>query len=124
MNDELIVAIDPKTHRLAKHRFVLLIIGTIGIALLLVVIAMIMYLTSGAAQVDLSRPGYVSVREQAQKSDDELKTFPATGQIDSKALDEFDVLYKKELDQIKTEVFRPDVLSDETLSIQSNDPAQ
>lgn len=85
---------------------------------------MMMYLTSGAAQVDLSRPGYVSVREQAQKSDDELKTFPATGQIDSKALDEFDVLYKKELDQIKTEVFRPDVLSDETLSIQSNDPAQ
>ncbi len=122
MSEEIIE--DHKANRLAKNRFVLLIAGTITISLVLVFVAMLMYLTSGAAQVDLSRPGYSSVRDQVEKTDDEFKTFPATGPIDSKTLSDFEAQYKKELEQIKTEVFQPSALTDETLSIQPNELSQ
>ena len=50
-----------------EHRFLVMICGVIAIAGVMVWIAMDMYNTSGAAQVDLSRPGFQEVRKQAAR---------------------------------------------------------
>ena len=41
-----------------RHRLALLLVGTVVVALILTVVSMIIYNYSGAAQLDLSRPGY------------------------------------------------------------------
>lgn len=103
-------------HRLIQHRFVVMIAATIAVSLILVVISMALYFNSGAAQVDLSRPGYKTVREQV-KNNGEGETFPAIGEIDKKSLDTFEAMYDETAKQIQTDVFDPAVLSDESLLI-------
>ena len=75
-----------RMYRLAKNRFVILIIASILISLVLVMIALGLYARSGAAQVDLSRPGYSEVRKQVSEDDQEFKAFPGTGPIDKDSL--------------------------------------
>lgn len=75
-----------------RHRFFVLIVGVIIVSFLLVCIALSLYNSSGAAQVDLSRPGYKSIQSEASKGivDD---SFPSTGDLDAAAYAEFDKLY-------------------------------
>jgi hypothetical protein len=103
-------------HRFIQHRFVVMIAATIAVSLVLVIISMALYFNSGAAQVDLSRPGYKAVREQV-KNNGKDETFPAIGEIDKKSLDTFETMYDETAKQIQTDVFDPAVLSDESLSI-------
>ena len=46
-----------------QHRFLVMIGAVVLTALFLVGVALALYASSGAAQLDLSRPGYVSVRD-------------------------------------------------------------
>lgn len=108
-------------NRLQQHRFMLLVGATILVALFLVSVALALYASSGAAQLDLSRPGYVSVREQV-KPTDKSTDFPASGTIDQAAIDRFRVLYDKHAEQVnKVDSFSGDVMSDQTLSIDPED---
>ena len=50
-------------------KFFMMIILSITAACVLVVISMALYSYSGAAQLDLSRPDYQTVRKHAQKTD-------------------------------------------------------
>jgi len=101
----------------AGHRFGLMVAITVAISLFLVAIALALYASSGAAQLDLSRPGYVSVREKASRSDT-LDSFPATGVLDKNALEQFRKLYDQRVQQIgSNESFGGDVMSDASLSI-------
>ena len=49
---------------IARHRLPFAISASVGIALLLTLISMSLYITSGTASLDLSRPGYKQVRDQ------------------------------------------------------------
>jgi hypothetical protein len=103
--------------RWEQHRFMLLVGGTILISLFLVSVSLALYASSGAAQLDLSRPGYQSVREQASRSDT-FDEFPGTGTIDDKAVSQFRTLYDKQAEQAtKVDSFGGNVMSDQTLSI-------
>jgi len=121
MNDELHE--DSRAYRLAKNRFVVMLVGSIGVALLLVTIAMILYTTSGTAQLDLSRPGYTDVRSKIN-SDQGFTTFPSTGEINKEAVDTFEKLYNETAKQATSiNAFEDGVLSDEALRINDNPAA-
>lgn len=101
----------------AKHRFMLLVGATILVSLFLVSVALALYASSGAAQLDLSRPGYVSVRNQAERSDS-FNGFPATGEIDKNAIEQFRKLYTQQAEKAtNVDSFSGAAMSDQTLSI-------
>jgi len=110
-------------NRFSEHRFIILIVGSIIIALLLVAISMSMYLNSPARQLDASRPGFTSVRDKIEKFDD-FKEFSASGAVDKQALDDFKKLYSKQVrDASGYNAFGSEALSDQTLHIDSSEPA-
>lgn len=117
MTEEELLAEKPPLNRWQTHRFMLLIGITIVIALFLVSVALALYASSGAAQLDLSRPGYVSVRDQAARSD-EFDNFPATGNIDKKVLDQFRKSYDKQAERAtNVDSFGGNAMDDQTLSL-------
>lgn len=117
MNHEQLAAEAPKMRYWERHRYILLVGATIAVSFVLVIVAMMLYNSSGAAQLDLSRPGYVSVREQVDSSDKFVR-FPSTGQIDAKSLDSFRALYTKQAQQATAvDSFGGDVMSDKKLSL-------
>ncbi len=100
-----------------KTRLVVFVGGAIVIALIMVFASMVLYLSSGAAQLDLSRPGYTAVRDKVERSDT-FKSFPASGTINTKAIEEFQELYAKQVKNVTTvDVFHPGVLEDDVLGI-------
>lgn len=100
-----------------EHKFLLLVGATIVMALILVGVAMGMYASSGAAQLDLSRPGYQAVVEQADRNET-LSAFPATGEITKENLEQFRKLYDAQSKRvIDYESFGGDPLSDQALGI-------
>lgn len=105
-----------------QHKFLLLVGVTIVTALILVGVAMGMYASSGAAQLDLSRPNYQNVREKANR-DERLTAFPATGKITKESLEQFRELYEPQSKRIiDFESFGGDPLGDQALGIDA--PAQ
>jgi hypothetical protein len=56
---------------------------------------MSLYVTSGASQLDLSRPGYERARTQVDESKED-NTFETNGAISSDIISEFQVLYEKQ----------------------------
>lgn len=84
-----------------SSRFKLAITLTVAIviALLLTFISVSMYIKSGVASLDLSRPGYEQVRDQIRPSTDN-KSFSPNGPVNKAALDEFSKLYQAEIKQL------------------------
>lgn len=122
MNDEPPVIDKVRAFRWREHKFLLLVGATIIMALMLVGVAMGMYASSGAAQLDLSRPNYQEVREQANR-DERLMAFPATGDITKESLEQFRALYEPQAKRvIDFESFGGDPLSEQALGIDA--PAQ
>ncbi len=100
-----------------EHRFLVMIGVVIIIALFLIGVALALYASSGAAQLDLSRPGYQSVREQASKSDG-FNGFSANGEIDKESLEQFQALFSERVKQsVGVESFGGTGMSDDSLSI-------
>lgn len=117
MTQEDLVADGHALSRWAQHRFMVLVGLTILVSLFLVSVALALYASSGAAQLDLSRPGYVSVRKQAVRSDT-FNGYPATGTIDKDALDQFRNLYDKQAKQATSvDSFGGTVMTDQALSL-------
>ena len=118
MNDgEHQVVDEPKLNRWEQHRFLGLVIGSIIVALLLTAVSLKLYASSGAAQLDLSRPGYEQVAEKKTKST-VFEGFPSSGPINEETLKQFQELYKKRADQAtKVDSFGGDVMNDAALSI-------
>lgn len=100
-----------------RHRFGFLIVLAIAAAMFLVAAAMALYNSSGAAQLDLSRPGYAGVRSQAVSSNT-YGGFPATGPIDQASLKQFRSLYDEQIKQVQAvDAFGGSILDDATLGI-------
>lgn len=62
--------------------------GSIAIALLLVVISVAIYVRDGVILLDLSRPSYAPVREKINKTDDS-PAFESSGEIDAGVMKDF-----------------------------------
>lgn len=117
MSEEELVAEAQFMSRWQQHKFMLLVGITIVVAFILVVISLWLYNSSGAAQLDLSRPGYQSVRDKVNH-DKTFAGFSSSGPIDRSALDEFRRMYDEQLKEATTvESFGGDVMSDESLGI-------
>ncbi len=98
-----------------KHRFSLLLILTVLIALALTVISMIAYNVSGTAQLDLSRPGYRSVSDKVDKTDS-ITEYSAFGTVDKDSINEFTKLYDTQASKAKAvDAFNGDPLNPEVL---------
>lgn len=101
----------------SHHRFIVLIIGSIIIAFMFLAVSLAMYASTGTAQLDLSRPGYQSVRDQAKINKD-FTTFSGSGPVNDSVLEEFEKGYKKQANQITAvDAFGSEVLSDQALGI-------
>lgn len=98
-----------------RHRLSLLLIITVAIAITLTIISVAIYNSSGAAQLDLSRPGYRSVSSKVEKTDD-IDTYSATGQVNKDTIEQFMKLYDaqaskaKAIDAFNGDPLNPDVL--------------
>lgn len=117
MSEEDLMPDGRKLGRYEQHKFLLLVAITIVISLFLVAVSLALYASSGTAQLDLSRPGYQAVREQAVRSD-ALEKFPSTGPITQDTVDEFSKLYDEQAKKAtNVNSFGGDVISDKALSI-------
>lgn len=100
-----------------RHQLLVFISVSIVIALLLVLVSMALYVSSGAAQLDLSRPGYQSVQDKLDQTDT-FESFPSAGPVTSKTVDEFLKLYDKQVRPVDNiEVFSPNALDEQALGI-------
>ena len=98
-----------------QHRFMLLVGGTIVVALILVTISLVIYNVSGSAQLDLSRPGYQSVSDKVDPSD-EIIEYNASGPVNKTTVNEFTTLYDAQAAKAKaTNAFNGDPLNPEVL---------
>ena len=100
----------------AAHRFLLLVLGTIVISIALVCVSLVIYTTSGAIQLDLSRPGYQSVSGQVIR-EDPVDGYSASGPVTTETVNEFTTLFATEAEKAKAvDAFNGDPLNPEVLS--------
>ena len=98
-----------------RHRLSLLLILTVIIALVMTVVSVIIYNSTGAAQLDLSRPGYRSVSDKVEKTD-EIDTYSASGAVNKDTIQEFMKLYDAQASKAKAvDAFNGDPLNPEVL---------
>lgn len=102
-----------------RHQFITIVASAILISLFLVYVALSLYRSSGALQLDLSRPGYDNARKEASKDKQIFKGFSSEGEINQKSLDEFSEMYRqKGIEALSVDAFSGTALSDETLMLQ------
>lgn len=117
MSDEHQGELPSQLSRWQEHRFLLMIGLAVLIALFLVGVGLALYATSGTAQLDLSRPGYQSVRQQVTQPDG-FTGFSGSGPLTKDTLNEFQAMYDEKANQIiSVDSFSGEVMSDESLGI-------
>ena len=100
-----------------QHRIFYAITLALLVAMLLTAISMALYVSSGASRLDLSRPGYESLREEVQQGGDE-STFSSTGPINSSVADDFQQRFDKHRDTLsKLGNYGSNALDDQQLQI-------
>lgn len=98
-----------------RHRLSLLLIITVIVAITMTSISVAIYNSSGAAQLDLSRPGYLSVSDKVQTNDD-INTYSASGAVNKETIEEFIKLYDTQVSKaMKVDAFNGDPLNPEVL---------
>lgn len=73
---------------LRTHQFVAFIILVLVITVIITLVGMSIYVSSGTMKIDLSRPGYEKVRNEVQQSSAQ-KSFASSGSLDSAAIKQF-----------------------------------
>lgn len=105
---------------LMRHRLAGLLIISVLIAVGLTVVSMVIYSTSGAAQLDLSRPGYRSVSSQVEKAD-ATERFDASGEVSESVINGFMGQYQEQASSVKAiDAFNGDPLNPELLEFGAN----
>lgn len=107
-----------------KHRLTLLLIITVIIAITLTVVSMTIYNVSGAAQLDLSRPGYKSVSDKVDVSD-KITEYSSFGSVNKDSINEFTKLYDEQATKAKAvDAFNGDPLNPEILEFGTNNVSE
>jgi hypothetical protein len=110
-----VVSTDEELSFWDQHRFMLLIAGTIVVAIILVIISVVIYNVSGSAQLDLSRPGLQTVSDKVDK-EDPIDEYSASGPVNKTTVDEFTKLYDTQAAKAKAvDAFNGDPLNPEVL---------
>jgi len=79
---------------------------------------MALYTSSGAAQLDLSRPGYSAVTSQAVKNDNDFENYANYGDLDKNSINEFRALYSRQSTKAKAvDAFSGDPLDPNALEL-------
>ena len=100
-----------------RRQIVLFISGSVLIAFCLVLVSMALYVSSGAAQLDLSRPGFKSVQGQVDRTDN-FESFPATGSVTTTVVEQFQKPFQRQVKPVdNVDAFSPAALDDQALSI-------
>ena len=101
------------------HQYFSMIVLVILVSLFLVYVALSLYQSSGTLQLDLSRPGYDSARQEAIKDNEVFKGYSGDGPINKDSLAEFETLYKQKAAEalINIDAFSGDALSDGALAL-------
>lgn len=86
-------------HFLKEYRLAASILGAILIVLILSALSIALYIRDGTARLDLSRPGYESVRGQIEK-DTSFPEFSANGPVDAKSIKQFQKLYQQQVEKL------------------------
>ncbi|GHU80692.1 hypothetical protein FACS1894191_6510 [Clostridia bacterium] len=111
----------PKDH--GPRNLALLGIGAVVVALTTSAISIIIYTSTGDIYLDRSRPGYLPDKEETEENkknpSEETYTFPQTGDLTKKTLEDF----LKKLDEetgktLITDPFPETPLSDESLNLE------
>ncbi|MBN9397633.1 hypothetical protein BGO18_04445 [Candidatus Saccharibacteria bacterium 47-87] len=98
-----------------RHRLSLLLVITVGIATVLTCVSVAIYNMSGAAQLDLSRPGYLSVSSQAEKTDS-INGYSSTGSVNKQTIQSFLKQYDEQIQKAKSvDAFSGDPLNPDVL---------
>lgn len=101
----------------SNHKLALLIISTVLISIVLTVVSVTIYNISGAAQLDLSRPGYKSVADKVDK-EESVEEYSTSGPVNEDSIKEFIKLYDKQSASAKSvEAFNGDPLNPELLQL-------
>lgn len=100
------------------HRLTLLLVIAISTALAMTVISMYLYISSGAIQLDLSRPGYQGVSSQNDTSYQEIESFSETGTIDEQSMGQFEAVFFEQSNNARSiEAYSGDPLSPVNLNL-------
>lgn len=103
-----------------KHAIMIFIIFSLIVASGLVGVSLFLYNTSGAAQLDLSRPGYTSVRSKASSTEANTQTFSSDGKINKSIIEKFKKLFSKQANEAKsTNAFSGDPLNPSALGLET-----
>ena len=79
-----------------------------------------LYNGSGAAQLDLSRPGYQGVQSQAVMDGGDFQNFSSNGKLSKDIINDFQTFYEKQVQKIETvNAFGGDPLSPDALGFNS-----
>ncbi len=103
------------------NQLLVFIIGSVLIAIVITAVSMGLYQSSGAAKLDLSRPGYESVRSEVDDDNSSTKAFSPTGNLDAAAIKDFRSRYeaiKNKLD--KTNNYDEADIDDDNLGLTVN----
>lgn len=115
MSEPIILKPDDDMTFWDRHRLSLLLILTVIVALILTAVSMFAYNASGTAQLDLSRPGYLSVSDKVDKTD-KITEYSAFGSVNKDTIDEFTKLYDEQAAKAKAiDAFNGDPLNPEVL---------
>ncbi len=106
---------------LLENQIYILLTGSVIIASILTSVSLWLYTATGTQQLDLSRPGYKSVRTKINR-DPIAGEYSATGAMSLKEIDKFKKLLQAELDRAnKNEAFSGDPLDPIGLGINLED---
>jgi hypothetical protein len=104
-------------HVIQRHRIIYGVIVALLIALMLTVVSMALYVSSGASRLDLSRPGYESLRSDVQQGPQE-DVFSSTGPLNSDVAQDFQTRFNHHRETLsKLDTFGTNALDDDQLQI-------
>ncbi len=98
-----------------QQKFFWMIVFSVVISVVMTAVSLRLYVTSGAAQLDLSRPGYESVRTELDQND--IQTFEGTGVISEETITQFKKLYEEQNKKTRSNQFASKALSNPDLGL-------
>lgn len=84
-----------------RHLFLLAISGAVVVGFIMTLISMSLYFSSGASQLDLSRPGYEDVRAEV-RDNQPANDFSPTGPLNPEIMDEFQELFDEQREALNS----------------------
>lgn len=100
-----------------RHQLSVMITAAVTLSLVLTIFNVALYQASPVSDLDLSRPGYEPVRDRIEPNKPQ-KSFSAEGQINENVLNEFESLYKTQVENLNNSANYADPgLNDEHLGI-------